>query len=165
MSRDNTVGSRSEIDMAYIAGFLDGDGSLMLQLKRRKDVKSRTRFMATVCFYQDSRHAEPLIWIRKILGIGYIFNRNDGMTELRINGYETIAVILRKLLPYIKFKKAQARALLKAVDILRKTPKRLLVQSMLSAVVDSIIKIQSHNYATKGKRSRRELLSVLGLTP
>ena len=34
--KDNTVGSRSNIDLAYIAGFLDGDGSIMLQKKKKK---------------------------------------------------------------------------------------------------------------------------------
>jgi hypothetical protein len=28
------VGSRSKINLAYIAGFLDGDGSLMMQVLR-----------------------------------------------------------------------------------------------------------------------------------
>lgn len=32
--KGNTVGSRSDIEKAYIAGFLDGDGSIMLQIKR-----------------------------------------------------------------------------------------------------------------------------------
>ena len=69
--KDNTVGSRSKIDLAYIAGFLDGDGSLMLQIKKRTDGKNKFRFMATICFYQDARHEKNLYWIRKILGIGY----------------------------------------------------------------------------------------------
>ena len=83
------MGSQSKVNSAYIAGFLDGDGSLMLQIKRRKDDKiSKRRFMATICFYQDSRHEKPLFWIRKMLGIGYISRRNDGISELRINGYK-----------------------------------------------------------------------------
>jgi len=59
------VGSQSKTNLAYIAGFLDGDGSLMLQIKKRKDGKLKRRFMATVCFYQDSRHEKPLSWILK----------------------------------------------------------------------------------------------------
>ena len=48
------MGSRSNIYLAYIAGFLDGDGSLMLQIKKRKDGnRSKFRFMPTICFYQD----------------------------------------------------------------------------------------------------------------
>ena len=81
------MGSRSKLDLAYIAGFLDGDGSIMLQVKLRSDTSRGVRFMATICLYQDTRHAEPLRWMREVLGIGYITNRNDGMTELRINGF------------------------------------------------------------------------------
>ena len=73
------MGSRLETDSAYIAGFLDGDGSLMFQVKSRADTKRGVRFMATICLYQDTRHEKPLHWIRERLGIGYIFRRNDGM--------------------------------------------------------------------------------------
>ena len=54
--KGNTVGSQSDIEKAYIAGFLDGDGSIMLQLKKRVDTIRGYRFMATICLYQDSRH-------------------------------------------------------------------------------------------------------------
>src|SRR3989344_7045295 len=79
--KGNTVGSRSSVEKAYIAGFLDGDGSIMLQVKKRGDTKRGRRFMATICFYQDTRHEKPLYWIRKVLGIGYISKRNDSITE------------------------------------------------------------------------------------
>ena len=54
------MGSQSKIALAYIAGFLDGDGSVMLQIKKRKDGRLKRRFMCTICFYQDSRHEKPL---------------------------------------------------------------------------------------------------------
>ena len=107
------MGSRSRIDLAYIAGFLDGDGSLMLQIKKRKEGISKIRFMSTICFYQDTRHEKDLYWIRKILGKGYLSKRNDGMSELRINGYSTVKDILVLLKEFLRFKKIQATALLK----------------------------------------------------
>ena len=51
----NTEGSLHS-NYSYIAGFLDGDGSLMLQLKKRSDSKNKYRFMSTICFYQDIRY-------------------------------------------------------------------------------------------------------------
>jgi hypothetical protein len=164
------VGSRSkkfaeETNRAYIAGFLDGDGSLMLQLKKRSDSKRAIRFMATICFYQDTRHEKILYWIKKVLGIGYISNRNDGMTELRINGYEQIKNILKSLLPYIRFKKLQAHALLKACEILSSTKFQKLTKKQLTKLVDLILVIQSENYVTKKKKTKSELRKVLGLTP
>ncbi len=159
------MGSRSKINLAYIAGFLDGDGSLMLQLKKRKDSKIGLRFMATICFYQDSRHDKPLHWICRELGIGYISHRKDGMSELRINGFQAIKVILNDLLPYLRFKKKQAKALLCACEILNKVTFKHLSQRQLKRLVSLIIIIQHENYATKYKKTENELLKILDLTP
>ncbi len=160
------MGSQSEkIKLAYIAGFLDGDGSLMLQLKKRSDSKRAIRFMATICFYQDTRHEKSLYWIKEVLGIGYISKRKDGMTELRINGYKQIRNILKSLLPDIRFKKLQASALLKACEILSDTKFQKLTKKQLIQLVDLILVIQSENYVTKKKKTRSELHKILDLTP
>ena len=162
------MGSQSKIEkekLAYIAGFLDGDGSLMLQLKKRKDGILKFRFMATICFYQDTRHEKTLYWIQKVLRIGYVSRRNDGMTELRVNGYEQIRNILKSLLPYVQFKKLQAHALLQACGILSNTKFQKLTKKQLTKLVDLILVIQSENYVTKKKKTREEFLQILGLTP
>jgi len=159
------VGSRSKIELAYIAGFLDGDGSLMLQIKRRKDSKIGIRFMPTICFYQDTRHEKTLYWIREVFGIGYLSRRNDAMTELRINGYGQVRDILKILSPHIRFKKLQAEALKNACDILAQTKFKMLNENKLNELVDLILVIQNENYVTKKKKTRNELLTILGLTP
>jgi len=165
MIKDNTVGSRSNVNLAYIAGFLDGDGSLMLQIKKRKDGKIKWRFMTTICFYQDSRHEKPLYWIKKILGIGYISNRNDGITELRINGYKQVCMILKDLLPFLKFKRKQAISLFNSAEILASKSCNRLDPKDLRKIVRNILTIQSNNYVTKRKKDKKELLKTLGLTP
>jgi hypothetical protein len=165
ITKGNTVGSRSKTDLAYIAGFLDGDGSLMLQLKRRSDTKRAWRFMCTICFYQDTRHETPLIWIQQVLGIGYISRRNDGMTELRINGFKRVESILQDLLPYLRFKHPQALIMLEATELLSKTRASESTEVELSILIDLLLAIQSHNYVTKRKKTRKELRSLLGLTP
>ena len=160
------MGSRSKnVELAYIAGFLDGDGSLMLQLKKRSDSKRAIRFMVTICFYQDTRHEKTLYWIQEFLGIGYISRRNDGMTELRINGYKQIRNILTSLSPYVRFKKLQTLALLQACEILSNTKFKKLTKKQLVKLVDLILVIQSENYVTKRKKTKNELRKILGLTP
>ncbi len=163
------MGSRSniakEIDWAYIAGFLDGDGSLMLQLKKRNDGATKFRFMAVICFYQDTRHEKTLYWIQEVFGIGYLSIRNDGITELRINGYEQVRNILTMLKPYIKFKENQVTALLKACEILSSTRFNMLTEEQLREIVDQISVIQSENYGTRKKKTKEELLAMIGLTP
>jgi len=159
------VGSRPKIELAYIAGFLDGDGSLMLQIKKRKDGSIGIRFMPTICFYQDTRHEKTLYWIQEVFGIGYLSKRNDGMTELRINGYKQVRDILTALLPYVRFKKLQAHALKSACEILSSTKFKTLNKQKLLRLVDYILVIQNENYVTKKKKTRKELLEILGLTP
>ncbi len=121
--------------------------------------------MGTICFYQDTRHEKPLSWIKKTLGIGYLSRRRDGMTELRINGFDQIAHILRKLSPFIKFKRRQAEILYKAMSILMNVRRKVINRAQLIKLVDYLIAIQNENYVTKKKKSREELLSMLDLTP
>jgi hypothetical protein len=45
---------------AYIAGFLDGDGSVHFQLVRRHDYVYGYQIRASVCFYQSTR--EERVW-------------------------------------------------------------------------------------------------------
>lgn len=120
--------------------------------------------MATICFYQDSRHEKSLFWIQNHLKSGYISKRNDNITELRINGFEKIQRIVKTLQPFIKFKKNQANALLKATSILVKRESNLKKKELLK-VVDYMMIIQNNNYITKKKKTKEELLNILGLTP
>ena len=160
------MGSQSTTtNLAYIAGFLDGDGSLMLQLKKRKDGKIKYRFMTTICFYQDTRHEESLRWIRTILKIGYISRRNDGMSELRINGFIQTRDIIKSLLPYIRFKKQQALALYSATKLLSRRTLTTLSKKELVIISHFIVIIQNANYTTKSKKTSEELYNILGLTP
>ena len=137
----------------------------MLQIKKRRDSRVGVRFMATICFYQDSRHEKPLYWIRSVLGIGYVSRRNDGMTELRINGFESIQKILQDLLPHIRFKRKQAQALLHACEMLKTSPIARLSAQKRKRIVTQILVIQNENYVTKRKRAKDELLKLLDLTP
>ncbi len=100
--------------------------------------------------------------MQKILNIGYLSDRNDGITELRINGYKQVENILLNLLPFIKFKEVQARNLIKACSILQKSS---LSKKNLNDLVDIMFIIQNNNYKARKKKTREEILITLGLTP
>ena len=87
------------------------------------------------------------------------------MSELRVNGFTTVKEILENLIPYIKFKKVQARSLLESCTILSKTKFNMLNRKQLTKLVALILVIQNENYVTKKKRTRSELFQILGLTP
>ena len=160
------MGSRSKTtDYAYIAGFLDGDGSLMLQIKTRSDTKRGARFMATICLYQDTRHEKVLVWMHKRLGVGYISRRNDGISELRINGYMQVRNILQKLEPFIRFKAKQTGLLIQACVLLETKPIALLSKRELRKLVALVFDIKDNNYKSGSALTKKELCQRLGLTP
>lgn len=158
------MGSRSDIEKAYIAGFLDGDGSLMLQIKKRSDTLRGYRFMATICLYQDSRHDDTLYWMRQVFNAGYVSQRNDAISELRINGFSTIHQILVELEPYVRFKHMQLQALKEACELLQCGIDTLSKEDLLR-LVELILVIQNENYSAHRKKSKEDFLKILDLTP
>ncbi len=137
----------------------------MLQLKKRVDSNRGVRFMATICLYQDTRHNAPFSWIRARLKCGYVSRRNDGMTELRINGFSQVRKTLEALQPYLRFKKKQAGLLIKACKLLELQTLRAMKLRDTRKIVDLLLLIQNENYMSKRRKTKKELYDILGLTP
>ncbi len=131
---------------SYIAGFFDGDGSARLQLQPRQNSKLGFRIRTIVSFAQKTGHENGLFWIKEKLGIGYIYNRNDSMTELKIEGFESVGKILSELKPYVHFKKKQVDLILKALKILKENPNDILRIAKISDEISGV------NYVTTKKR-------------
>lgn len=118
--------------------------------------------MVTICFYQNTSHAEPLLWIRDIFAIRYISNRNDRITELRINGYTEVKKILLLLQPFIKFKRKRLMYALRIMTRLEKKPIATIPKVERLAIADDIIALRGENYQSHQRRytdaSIKELL-------
>jgi len=89
---------------AYIAGFLDADGCIMFQLIKRCDYRFGFQIRASVVFYQKSEKKSHLEWIKKVLGVGFVRDRNDGMSEYAIVGLDSVNRVLELFKPYIRLK-------------------------------------------------------------
>ncbi len=139
-------------DLAYIAGFFDGDGSVRLQFQPRNNVRLGFRIRAIISFAQKTGHEKELDWIRKKLEIGYLYQRNDGMSELRIEGFGKVQKILVQIKPFVRFKKRQVDLVLKALGLTCDPEKNILEIAKIS---DSISEI---NYATTKKRYTAEFI-------
>lgn len=145
--KGNTVGRLSKSEQfAYIAGFLDGDGSIMLQL--RKNISGKIiRIKTVICLYQDIRYKNDLEWMQTVLG-GYVYTRNDRICELRIEGFTKVLEILVALKPYIRLKRKQADLLIKLIpQIQQKTVTKNTVSKWIK-------KMREYNYYS----SQRTLL-------
>lgn len=92
------------ITLAYIAGFLDGDGSIFFQIVPRSDYKYRFEIRASIAFYQKSCNAKILNWIKEQLGSGYIRHRKTGISDYTVVGSAKTNRVMRLLQPYVKLK-------------------------------------------------------------
>lgn len=145
---------------AYVAGLIDGDGSIMLQLKRRKGMKFLFRVKAVVVIYQDSKYSSILEELRVLFSAGYVYQRNDHMSELRVEGFSQVEILLEALKPYVRFKKRQVLAMLNALQLLRTHPNSL---ETFLAVCEFADVISDANYSSKKRKNtaqyvRNELL-------
>ena len=142
---------------AYIAGFLDGDGSIMLQMKPRVGMRYGYRIYATICFYQDSAHETELRWILEQLGVGYVSKRNDNIAELRINGYERVEKVLLELREHIRFKRQQVQLMLEVLAMVKvkQTPEGFLKACKLADEISAL------NYASRRKHTAENVEQYL----
>lgn len=114
----------NKITLSYIAGFLDGDGSVLLQFKPSKRHKFGFVVYPSVRFYQDSNNEKILYWIKNQIGYGYMHKRADKrrgtiMTQYSIEGANQVKKILAQLKPFIQLKKKQTEIILKVIEILQ----------------------------------------------
>ena len=83
--------------IAYIAGFLDGDGSIFFQIVPRKDYKQKFQIRTSIAFYQKTEFIEILEWLKGIFETGYIRKRKTGMSDYTIVESKEVQKILRLL--------------------------------------------------------------------
>ena len=103
----------SEVEKAYLAGFIDGEGCITLKLYSRKWKNERQYVTAKITVTNAHRDV--------IAFVGYVFNRK--ITEekrynwktawrVQIDRLEDVREIIKYLLPYLKVKRKQAELLL-----------------------------------------------------
>ena len=147
----------TNIQKSYIAGFLDGDGSIYVRLKPNSSYKYRFQVAPSIVFYQSTKAEKHLIWISKLIGRGYIRHRKDGITEYIIGDVRSIRELIMNILPYLKFKKKSAQLMLDILDHKEKvkTPKDFM---KLSELVD---KFEEYNYSKKRINKSDKVKSIL----
>ena len=146
---------------AYIAGFLDGDGCIMLQLVYRHDYVLGYQIRASVVFYQKQQYRDFLEWLKHTFGdVGYVRNRNDGMCKYTIVGIANVKTVLTLLLPYLRLKKRQAEIVLKVISQMpgqgnKMTKEKLL---LLAPEVDRFLEL---NYSKRRTNTSVKLKNFL----
>lgn len=101
---------------AYIAGFLDGDGSIYVRAKPNSSYKYGYQVAPTIAFFQsgtNSRFPE----LCKRIRFGKLRLRKDGIFEYTITKHAEIQELLEELKPHLVLKQEQARLMLKILRV------------------------------------------------
>lgn len=163
-SKGNTEGRRKMKDeeKAYIAGFLDGDGSIMAQLVYRKDYRLGYQIRTSVVFYQKANHQDFLFWLKEQLDYGYIRMRNDGMSEYAIVGFREVEHVLTLLYPFLQLKKDLARDVLRIIN--SHTTQRKMTAPKLISLSKLVDKTAEFNYSKKRTNTTATVVSFLSMS-
>ena len=117
--RANAVGkSCSEVERAYIAGFLDADGAIMATIEKHRE--KRFGFRVRVALKVTQHDREILDWIQHTLCAGIVRVNRLGDTrqtfDLHIRDRSDVRTVLEVLMPHLRVKITQARIAIEILD-------------------------------------------------
>ena len=147
--------------LAYIAGFLDGDGCIMLQLVYLHDYVLGYQIRASVVFYQKNQYEWFLSWLKEQFdGVGYIRDRKDGMSEYTIVGGKQVKKVLVQLLPYFRLKNKQAEIALKVISQMPGSGRKMTEDKLLLLAkdVDQFLELNYSKRRTNTSAKLKEFL-------
>jgi hypothetical protein len=140
----NSVGRHLE-EAAYLAGLIDGGGSIYVRLKSQKS-SNRKQVVVAVTAVQKSDKMKFLENLQKLWKVGKIRIRKDGMVEWYIQKRKEVKELLEIIFPYLKLKKPQAALCLELVNEL------LQINELNFDEIEKIaIKIAKMNLSKKNK--------------
>jgi len=131
--------------LAYIAGFLDGDGSIFFQLIRKKDYCLGFQIRTSIAFYQKSENEQILIWLKEQFSSGYIRRRKTGISDYTIVELKEVRRILEILQPYVRLKQKHVEL---GLEILQSLPLAG-DAAQLIALARLVDRFRSINYSKK----------------
>jgi len=96
--------SLSEVERAYLAGLLDGDGAIMALIEKHSG--KRFRFRVRLEINATQSHREDVAWLPVQTGVGYI-RRNLRTYQWIVRDQQAVRWLLDVIAPYTRSKKNQ----------------------------------------------------------
>lgn len=97
----------SPIKRAYLAGFLDGDGSIYVQSKPNPTYRFGYQIAPYIVLFQSQKDQQNFEQLCSMINLGYMRIRKDGILEYIIGKQENIIQFIRLVEPYVILKKLQ----------------------------------------------------------
>lgn len=133
---------------AYLAGFLDGDGSIYARLKPNKTYRFGFQIAAYIVFFQSVKNREKFEKVCSLFPSGTMRERNDGMLEYIIQRREALDSFLDAVTPFLIQKQEQAKLLREILD----TKDLVENKQDFVKVVDLIQRFERLNFSKRRKQ-------------
>ena len=137
----------SSTTKAYLAGFLDGDGSVYVRAKPNPTYKYGFQIAPYIVFFQSLKGKNNFEKLCSLIGFGYIRERKDGIIEHIISKNEDIKKFLKVVKPYSIMKKEQVELMSKILDCKESVKNRKDFKSLMKL----IDRFRDLNYSKKRK--------------
>ena len=146
----------SEVNRAYLAGLLDGDGAIMAIIECHAGKKFGFRVRVLLKISQKDR--KILDWCRKVTQLG-IVSENRNQYDWRLRDQKEIAKLLEAIYPYLKVKKKQAELARKILHFEIKTFADLQKKAQLADTLALL------NVRSKGRRTNFATMIQENISP
>ena len=139
--------SLSSTQKAYLAGFLDGDGSIYVRAKPNETYRYGFQIAPYIVLFQSKKDEDKFKKVCNLIDLGYIRDRKDGILEYTIGKEEAIRSFLKMVTPYLILKEEQAKLILEILD----TKKKVESKNGFFALMKLVDRFRELNYSKKRK--------------
>ncbi len=137
----------SSIKRAYLAGFLDGDGSIYVRAKPNSTYRYGFQVAPAIILFQSAKDRSKFEEICSLINLGYIRTRKDGILEYTINKIDNILEFISIVEPFVILKRKQVTLMKQIIGQKRKIEQ----QSDFAALLKLIDSFRELNYSKKRK--------------
>ena len=146
----------SEVERAYLAGFLDGDGAIMALIERHPEKRFGFRIRLEVKATQY--HECDVAWLPEQTGVGYI-RRNLRTYEWIVRDQQAVSWLLAMIAPYTRCKQNQVALAIRILEHPVKSKEDLIQVAQLA---DALSKF---NVRSKLRRRNHAAMIQEGVLP
>ena len=132
---------------AYLAGFLDGDGSIYVRAKPNSTYRYGFQVAPYIVLFQSQKDRKGFEEVCSHIGIGHLRERKDGILEYIISRKDAILEFLQIVKPYVILKRAQAALL----EQILKQKEEVESEQDFKKLIQLIDSFRTLNYSKKRK--------------
>lgn len=157
---------------AYLAGFIDADGSIYAQIKKNDTFKFKHQIQVTVQVTQATKRRWFLDQLKDEIGSGNVRDRGsksgvadtentEGVSDYILTEQSKVLELLKNLQPYLRLKKKQANYIIRIIEQLPSTKDSQEKFLEVCTFVDLVADANDSKTRTNTAKTVRDLLEGL----